>query len=175
MTRLAPARHVGITRLAAALLPAVIAVSAPAIAQERFSCPRKGGNVVFAQEAKVNSLDMMTSSTISTRNVAMNIYESLMTRDEKMSPIPELAQEVIESPDGLTYTLKLRHGVKFHNGKPMTSEDVVASFDRYMKVGIANWPSAIEETPRPCGARLADRHGGQTGPASSARAGSARK
>ena len=119
----------------------VVAVAAMATwpqtaAAQAFACPKTGGHMVFAQEAKVNSLDQYTSSTISTRNVAMNIFEALMTRDENMNPIPELAQEVNESADGLTYTFKLRQGVKFHNGKPMTTEDVVASFDRYKKVGI---------------------------------------
>jgi peptide/nickel transport system substrate-binding protein len=108
--------------------------AAPAVAQ--FVCPKTGGNIIFAQEAKVNSLDQHTSSTISTRNVAMQMYESLMTRDENMAPMPELASEVLESEDGKTYTFKLRQGIKFHNGKVMTSEDVVASFDRYKKVGI---------------------------------------
>ena len=108
--------------------------SGPALAQ--FTCPKNGGNLVFAQEAKVNSLDQHASSTISTRNIAMNMFESLMTRDENMSPIPELAQEVLESEDGKTYTFKLRQGVKFHNGKEMTTEDVVASFERYKKIGI---------------------------------------
>ena len=102
----------------------------------QFTCPKTGGNLVFAQEAKVNSLDQHTSSTISTRNIAMNMFESLMTRDENMAPIPELAESVAESPDGLTYTFKLRTGVKFHNGKEMSTDDVVASFDRYKKVGL---------------------------------------
>ncbi len=109
--------------------------SVPAIAAQ-FKCPRVGGNFVFGQEANVNSLDQMTSSTISTRNVAMNMFEALMTRDENTSPIPELAAKVDESADGMTYTFTLRQGVKFHNGKAMSSADVVASFDRYNKVGI---------------------------------------
>ncbi|MBV9976890.1 MAG: hypothetical protein JO105_16000, partial [Hyphomicrobiales bacterium] len=44
-----------------------------------FKCPHTGGDFVFGQEANVNSLDQMTSSTISTRNIAMNIFETLMT------------------------------------------------------------------------------------------------
>ena len=60
-----------------------------------------------------------------------------MTRDENNKPILDLAASMEESPDHLTYTFKLRQGVKFHNGKPMTSADVVASFDRYNKVGLS--------------------------------------
>jgi len=101
-----------------------------------FKCPHVGGDFVFGQEANVNSLDQMTSATISTRNIAMNIFETLMTRDENNHPIPDLAQSVTESPDHLTYTFKLRQGVHFQNSKPMTSADVAASFDRYSKVGL---------------------------------------
>jgi peptide/nickel transport system substrate-binding protein len=123
------------TWLAAAATVALVAGAGQAHAQQ-FQCPRTGGNLVFGQEAKANSLDQHTSSTISTRNVAMNMFEALMTRDENFSPIPELAASVLESPDRKSYTFKLRQGVKFHNGKIMTSADVKASYDRYMKVGI---------------------------------------
>ena len=58
----------------------------PAVA-EPFKCPHTGGTLVFGQEANVNSLDQMTSNTISTRNIAMNIFEALMTRDENNNPI----------------------------------------------------------------------------------------
>jgi peptide/nickel transport system substrate-binding protein len=101
-----------------------------------FECPHKGGDLVFGQEAKVNSLDMHSSSTISTRNIAMHMFEALMTRDENNNPILELAESVDESPDHLKYTFKLRPGIKFHNGKDMTSADVVASYVRYNEVGI---------------------------------------
>ena len=102
-----------------------------------FKCPHMGGDFTFGQEANVNSLDQMTSSTISTRNIAMNIFETLMTRDENNHPIVDLADSYTISPDGMTYSFKLRQGVKFHNGKPMSSADVLASFDRYNKVGLA--------------------------------------
>ena len=94
----------------------------------------------------------MTSATISTRNIAMNIYETLITRDDNNNPILELAESMVESPDHLTFTFKLRQGIKFHNGKAMTSADVAASFERYKKVGnqrstldnVAGW-----DTPDP--------------------------
>jgi len=125
----------------------------PAAAQQ-FKCPRTGGDFVFGQEANVNSLDQMTSQTISTRNIAMNMYEALMTRDENNNPILELAESMTEAPDRLSYTFKLRQGVKFHNGKPMTSADVAASFERYKKIAternnldnVAGWDTPDAQT-----------------------------
>jgi peptide/nickel transport system substrate-binding protein len=113
----------------------LLAVAPPGAAAQ-FKCPHVGGNFTFGQEANVNSLDQMTSSTISTRNIAMNMFESLMTRDENFNPILELADSMAETSDHLTYTFKLRQGIRFHNGKEMTSADVVASFDRYAKIGL---------------------------------------
>ena len=64
---------------------------ASAAGAKPFKCPHVGGDLVFGQEANINTLDQMTSATISTRNIAMNIYETLMTRDENNNPILELA------------------------------------------------------------------------------------
>lgn len=117
------------------VLAAGMAMTALPASAEPFKCPTSGGNFVFGQEANINTLDQMTSATISTRNIAMNIYKSLMTRDDNNNPILELAESMTEAPDRLSYTFKLRQGIRFHNGKPMTSADVMASFDRYAKVG----------------------------------------
>ena len=127
---------------------ALLALGASGAGAEPFKCPRVGGDFVFGQEANVNSLDQMTSQTISTRNIAMNMFETLMTRDENNNPILELAESMTESPDHLTYTFKLRQGIKFHNGKPMTSADVAASFERYKKIAIER-----EKRTRNSGAR----------------------
>src|SRR5690242_16469730 len=116
---------------------AVLSVCAAAsVSAEPFKCPHVGGNFTFGQEANFNGLDPMTSGTISTRNIAMNMFESLMTRDENFNPILELGDSVGETSDHLTYSFKLRQGIRFHNGKEMTSADVVASFDRYAKIGL---------------------------------------
>ncbi len=111
------------------------AMAFPAVAAP-FKCPKVGGSFVFGQEANVNSLDQMTSTTISTRNIAMNMFETLMTRDENNNPILDLAESMTEAPDKMSYTFKLRSGIKFHNGKPLTTADVSASWERYRKVGL---------------------------------------
>ncbi len=122
--------------LASVVLYAGLALGAAPAVSDPFTCPRVGGDFAFGQEANINSLDQMTSATISTRNIAMNVFEALMTRDENFSPILDLAASMIEAPDHLSYTFKLRQGVHFHNGKEMTSGDVAASFDRYARIGL---------------------------------------
>ena len=111
-----------------------LAGSGPSLG-EPFQCPRVGGNFTFGQEAPFGTLDQMASTTIATRNIAMNIYETLMTRDEDNRPILDLAESMTEAQDRMTYTFRLRAGVRFHNGKPLTSADVVASFNRYARMG----------------------------------------
>lgn len=118
--------------IAAGLLLSASAV----LAQSAFQCPRKGGDLVFALEARVPGLDQHASNSSATRNIAMNVFEALVTRDEKMAPMLQLAASLDEAADGMSYTFKLRNGVKFHNGKTMSSADVVASFDRYRRIGV---------------------------------------
>lgn len=66
-------------------------------------------------------------------DVAGNIFETLYTLNADYEPTPMLAESVEVSDDQKTYTFKLREGVKFHNGKEMTSEDVVASMNRWLE------------------------------------------
>src|SRR5512145_816476 len=52
---------------------------------------------------------------------------------------PSLAESWKESPDGKTYEFKLRRGLKFHNGEPVTAEDVKFSFERYKGAGASEF------------------------------------
>jgi len=58
---------------------------------------------------------------------------------------PSLAQSWEESEDGLTYTFKLRPGLKFHNGDPVTTEDVKFSFERYQGAGAQALKDHVSE------------------------------
>lgn len=95
----------------------------------------EGGELVLAQGANPPSMDAMTSSSESARNINMNIFESLVTIDENVNPIPMLAKSIEASDDLMTYVFPLREGVKFHNGDEMTAADVKASLERYREFG----------------------------------------
>src|SRR5205807_1032336 len=61
--------------------------------------------------------------------------------NQKMGP--SLAESWTESPDGLTYEFKLRRGLKFHNGDPVTTEDVKFSFERYKGAGAKEFHTRV--------------------------------
>ena len=56
------------------------------------------------------------------------IFDSLVELDEKLGVKPLLAESWEVSKDGLTYTFKLKKGVKWHDGKPFTAKDVAFTF-----------------------------------------------
>lgn len=89
-------------------------------------------DINIAVTAQPPTLDpSMTVSQVAL-NIAGNVFETLYTLNADYEPVPMLAESVDISEDGKTYTFKLREGIKFHNGKEMTSEDVVASMNRWV-------------------------------------------
>nr|WP_255368598.1 ABC transporter substrate-binding protein [Polaromonas sp. OV174] len=62
----------------------------------------------------------------------LHLVEGLVALREDGAVGPLLAEKMVMSPDGLTYTFTLRRGVKFHNGMALTSADVLWSWNRYM-------------------------------------------
>ena len=97
---------------------------------------RKGGVLRVGNLGEPPSLDAHWTTASITEMLTNHIYEGLYSLDSANRPIPMLAESHTVSKDGLTYTFKLRQGVKFHNGKEMTSEDVVASLARWGKQSI---------------------------------------
>jgi peptide/nickel transport system substrate-binding protein len=114
--------------MAAAML---VMAQTPALAQ------RKGGDIVIGISQAPPSLDAQITSAQAARNVTLHIFETLYARDENAKPVPELAEGVTVSPDGKTYVFPIRKGVKFHNGKELDAKDVVASIERYRKIGAS--------------------------------------
>src|SRR5438045_2615702 len=93
---------------------------------------KKGGVLKVGNLGEPPTLDAHWTTATITEVLAQHIYEGLYTLDAKSQPIPMLAEGMpAVSKDGLTYTFKLRPGIKFHHGKEMTSADVVASLNRW--------------------------------------------
>jgi peptide/nickel transport system substrate-binding protein len=109
--------------LSAALGAALVAgISAAASAQ----------TITYALNQDPRSTNPGVNRDGNTDAVTLHMVEGLVGYDEKGEAKPMLAREVTVSPDGKTYTFKLRKGVKFHNGAEMTSADVLWSWNRYM-------------------------------------------
>ena len=96
----------------------------------------KGGVIRVGNLGEPPALDAHWTTASITETLTNHIYEGLFSLDSSNRPIPMLAESHTVSKDGLVYTFKLRQGVKFHNGKEMTSEDVVASLSRWGKQSI---------------------------------------
>ena len=90
------------------------------------------GTIRVAANAEIRSTNPGVNRDANTDSVMLHIVEGLVAYKDDGTPAPLLAQSIQVSKDGKTYTFKLRPGVKFHNGAPLTSADVVWSWKRYL-------------------------------------------
>jgi peptide/nickel transport system substrate-binding protein len=90
----------------------------------------KGGKLVFGLTQEPDVLDPHATALAVASRVMLNVYDPLVWKDNEGKYHPGLATSWEISPDGLTYTFKLRDGVKFHDGTPFTAEAVKINFDR---------------------------------------------
>ena len=100
--------------------------------------PIRGGHIKTAWGATMRDFDIYQGGS---GNVLSQMYDNLIRlnpTDGLKTVVPELATSWDISDDGMQYTFKLRQGVKWHDGQPFTSADVVATFDR-----IINPPTGI--------------------------------
>jgi peptide/nickel transport system substrate-binding protein len=114
--------------------------------------PRKGGTLNYAYAAGPGTLDPYVSSSLVELEVIHHLFESLVAMDGKYNTKPMIASKVDVSPDSKVFTFTLRKGIKFHNGKELTSADVLASFERYRRVSPnASALAEVEsmEAPKP--------------------------
>ncbi len=84
--------------------------------------------VTFLIETMPANLDPRIGNDTQSQRIAGLIFSSLIERDAQMNPRGDLA-ESWETPDALTYIFHLRRGVRFHDGRPLTSADVKFTFD----------------------------------------------
>ena len=102
---------------------------------------RSGGTFVFLAPygGDIGTLDPHHTMRVQDRLIILNINRSLYKWDPaKGKPILALAKKVDKSEDGLVYTYYLRKGVKFHNNRELTAEDIIWSYNRIMNPDTAS-------------------------------------
>jgi peptide/nickel transport system substrate-binding protein len=94
--------------------------------------PVAAQSVTVAVPADIRSINPGVNRDDSTDDFVLQLVEGLVAYNEAGTVEPLLAEKLDVSPDGKTYTFRLRQGVTFHNGAELTSADVVWSWNRYM-------------------------------------------
>lgn len=99
--------------------------------------PRMGGTLVVRMHSEPPSLNQITDSDmVTTLMLSGKVLESMAELDSSKHPDyplkPVLAESWEQSDDGLTFTFHIRKGVKWHDGKPFSGKDVVATYEKIM-------------------------------------------
>jgi peptide/nickel transport system substrate-binding protein len=103
----------------------------PAMALE---AARYGGDLRVVSQSSIKSLDCDFTSAYVCGSVHLHYQEGLLAYDNDFNPRPQLLEEWSVSGDGKAYTFTLRDGPTFHKlGRPITSDDSIANFERWMK------------------------------------------
>lgn len=113
--------HRPLARLAAAAALAAL-LAAPAAAQSLLR---------VKPFSDLRNLDPVTTTDYAVRNHGYMVYDTLFAVDERLAVRPQMVERWESSADGLGWTFTLREGLAFHDGQPVTAEDVVASLRRW--------------------------------------------
>ena len=115
-----------------ALLVAAVVVAAGATALAAAETPRRGGVLLAVIGADPPSLDPHQESTFANIELVAPLYSTLLQIDPYDYPkiIGDVATDWKIAADGSSYTFKLRQGMRFHDGSPLTAADVKATYDK---------------------------------------------
>jgi peptide/nickel transport system substrate-binding protein len=113
------------------VLPLLVALTLAGAVPVAAQTPRKGGVLRVGMIGEPPTLDAHATTATITREIGINIFEGLYALDARHQPVPLLAEGQEVQDGGKRYLIHLRRDVKFHNGKTLTSADVVASLKRW--------------------------------------------
>ena len=85
----------------------------------------------FVPQANLANFDPIWGTQYVVRNASAMVWDTLYGMDAKLEPQRQMVEAEEVSSDGLTWTFRLRPGLKFHDGEPVLAKDCVASLDRW--------------------------------------------
>ncbi|HYF79156.1 MAG TPA: peptide-binding protein [Symbiobacteriaceae bacterium] len=103
--------------------------AAPAAAQDAPKTPKIQGRLTWSAVGEPVNLNPILQSDTNSTFVVQRVFSGLVMINEKLEVAPDIATSWTKSDDGLQWTFKLRNNVKFHDGKPMTAEDVAFTYN----------------------------------------------
>jgi len=111
---------------------AIVVAAASAPPARAAETPRRGGVLLAVVAADAPSLDPHQEETFATLHLVAPCYSTLLQIDPSSYPkiIGDVATEWKIAADGLTYTFRLRPGIRFHDGSTLTSADVKATYEK---------------------------------------------
>ena len=114
------------------LLATGTAAALGTLAAPRLSRAQNTSVLRFVPQANLSSLDSVAGTQYVVRNASLMVWETLYGIDSNIVPKPQMAEGHTVSPDFKEWTFTLRPGIKFHDGEPVRSKDVIASLLRWM-------------------------------------------
>ncbi|ULE35806.1 ABC transporter substrate-binding protein [Mycobacterium sp. IDR2000157661] len=124
-------------RLAAVVAVVIIAVTGCSVG-ERVDLGDSSGNLIAAIAGEPDQLDPHKTTAYFSFEVLENVFDTLVEPDADLQMRPALAETWDVSDDQLTWTFRLRPGVTFHDGSPLSADDVVFSYRRIIDEQLAN-------------------------------------
>ena len=104
------------------------ALASPAVAQ-----PARAAALRFVPQANLTALDPIWTSAIVTQMHGYHVYDTLYAVDGQLRPRPQMAEGHTVSDDGRVWRIRLREGLRFHDGEPVRARDCAASLARWSK------------------------------------------
>ncbi|MBS3873304.1 MAG: hypothetical protein KGZ92_06820 [Firmicutes bacterium] len=94
--------------------------------------PRVGGEMVYALSGDPTTLNPLLSTDTASNFVISMIHSGLLRTNERLEITGDLAEDWTVSADNLTLTFRIRRGVQWHDGKPLTAADIKFTYDTIM-------------------------------------------
>lgn len=101
--------------------------------------------LVVALNGEPGGMNPAVTTAASTHWVTDQIFSGLVGLDETLAPVPELAERWTVEDDGRTYRFALRHGVRWHDGEPLTSADVKFTFEEALLTYHSRTRAALQD------------------------------